>query len=92
MSGSYNTAVMLSKEQEFVNKVYVVDSGRIRDWMFMLSKKIIKVEGVIIMREYEIFTDSSCDLPKNIVEKYNLQVMQLEVVINELKDEFSDRR
>lgn len=35
------------------------------------------------MKKYEIFTDSSCDLPKDIIEKFNLQVMQLEVVIDD---------
>ncbi len=35
------------------------------------------------MANYEIFTDSSCDLPKDLIEKYNLQVMQLEVIIDD---------
>ena len=34
------------------------------------------------MFEFEIFTDSSADLPKEIIEQYNLQVMQLEVTID----------
>lgn len=33
--------------------------------------------------KYEIFTDSSCDLTKEIIEKYNLHVMQLEVIIDD---------
>ncbi|MCR5755836.1 MAG: DegV family protein [Acetatifactor sp.] len=35
------------------------------------------------MSYFEIFTDSSCDLPQNMIEKYHLQVMQLEVFIND---------
>ena len=35
------------------------------------------------MANYEIFTDSSCDLSKEIVEQYNLKVMQLEVIVDE---------
>lgn len=35
------------------------------------------------MANYKIFTDSSCDLPKEIIEKYDLQVMQLEVIIDD---------
>lgn len=35
------------------------------------------------MANYEIFTDSSCDLPAEIIAKYDLKVMQLEVIINE---------
>lgn len=35
------------------------------------------------MANYVIFTDSSCDLSKEIVEKYNLQVMQLEVIVDD---------
>lgn len=35
------------------------------------------------MANYEIFTDSSCDLPKEIIEKFDLQVMQLEVIIDD---------
>ncbi|MBO5303669.1 MAG: DegV family protein [Lachnospiraceae bacterium] len=31
------------------------------------------------MWKFEIFTDSSCDLPQEMIEQYNLQVMQLEV-------------
>ena len=34
------------------------------------------------MVSFEIFTDSCCDLPKELVEKCNLQVMQLEVNID----------
>ena len=34
------------------------------------------------MYNFEIFTDSSCDLPKELVEQYNLKVLQLEVTIN----------
>jgi len=35
------------------------------------------------MAYFEIYTDSSCDLPQNIIEEYGLQVMQLEVYIND---------
>lgn len=35
------------------------------------------------MASFEIFTDSSCDLPQDIIEQYNLQVMQLEVLIDD---------
>lgn len=35
------------------------------------------------MPGFEIYTDSSCDLPKNIVEKFDLKVMQLEVIIDD---------
>lgn len=34
------------------------------------------------MSNYEIFTDSSADLPKALIEKYDLKVMQLEVTID----------
>lgn len=35
------------------------------------------------MLKFEIYTDSSCDLPKEMVEKYGIKVMQLEVIIDE---------
>ena len=35
------------------------------------------------MANYEIFTDSSCDLPKEIIEQFDLKVMQLEVIIDD---------
>ena len=35
------------------------------------------------MKRFEIFTDSSCDLSKEIVEQYDLKVMQLEVTIDD---------
>lgn len=35
------------------------------------------------MADYDIFTDSSCDLPKELIERFSLKVMQLEVIINE---------
>ncbi len=35
------------------------------------------------MREFEIFTDSSCDLPQEYVEQFNLHVMQLEVIVDD---------
>lgn len=35
-----------------------------------------------IMREYVIFTDSSCDLPKNLVEEWGLEILSLEVSID----------
>ena len=34
------------------------------------------------MLEFEIYTDSSCDLPKELIEKYDIKVMQLEVIID----------
>lgn len=35
------------------------------------------------MYNFDIYTDSSCDLPNEMIEQYNLQVMQLEVIIDE---------
>lgn len=35
------------------------------------------------MSTYEIFTDSSCDLPKAMIQQYDLKVMQLEVTIDD---------
>lgn len=35
------------------------------------------------MSNFEIFTDSSADLPKDLIEEYGLQVMQLEVTIDD---------
>lgn len=35
------------------------------------------------MSKYDIFTDSSCDLSAELVEKYDLKVMQLEVIIDD---------
>jgi len=35
------------------------------------------------MQNYKIFTDSSCDLSKEMVERYDLQVLQLEVIIGD---------
>ncbi len=35
------------------------------------------------MLKFEIFTDSSCDLPKEIIEQFHLHVMQLEVIIDD---------
>ena len=35
------------------------------------------------MSKYEIFTDSSADLPKELIEKYDLKVMQLEVIVDD---------
>ena len=35
------------------------------------------------MSNFEIYTDSSCDLPKDIIAKYDIKVMQLEVVIDD---------
>lgn len=35
------------------------------------------------MRNFEIFTDSSCDLPQEIVNQYGLHVMQLEVIVDD---------
>lgn len=35
------------------------------------------------MSNFEIYTDSSCDLTKEIIDKYDLKVMQLEVIIDD---------
>lgn len=35
------------------------------------------------MYSFDIFTDSSCDLSNEMVEKYDLKIMQLEVTIND---------
>ena len=35
------------------------------------------------MSNFEIFTDSSCDLPKEMIETYDIKVMQLEVIIDD---------
>ena len=35
------------------------------------------------MYSFDIYTDSSCDLPNEIIEKYDLKVMQLEVTIDD---------
>lgn len=35
------------------------------------------------MAKYDIFTDSSCDLTNEIIEQYDLKVMQLEVLIDD---------
>ena len=35
------------------------------------------------MLNYEIFTDSSCDLSKEIIAQYGLKVMQLEVIVDD---------
>lgn len=35
------------------------------------------------MSNFEIYTDSSCDLPKEMIEQYDLKVMQLEVTIDD---------
>jgi len=35
------------------------------------------------MSNFEIYTDSSCDLSKEIIEKYDIKVMQLEVIIDD---------
>lgn len=34
------------------------------------------------MSKFEIYTDSSCDLSKEMIEKYDLKVMQLEVIVD----------
>lgn len=46
----------------------------------MKKKKYIRRN---MMTNYEIYTDSSCDLPVEIVKRYGLQVMQLEVMIDD---------
>ena len=35
------------------------------------------------MLNFEIYTDSSCDLPKDMIEQYDIKVMQLEVIIDD---------
>lgn len=35
------------------------------------------------MPNFDIYTDSSCDLPKEMIENYDLKVMQLEVIIDD---------
>ena len=35
------------------------------------------------MAYFEIYTDSSCDLPKEMIAQYDLKVMQLEVIIDD---------
>ena len=35
------------------------------------------------MNKFEIFTDSSCDLPQDMIEQYNIKVIQLEVIIDD---------
>lgn len=35
------------------------------------------------MSNFHIYTDSSCDLPKEMIEQYDLRVMQLEVIIDD---------
>ncbi len=35
------------------------------------------------MSNFDIYTDSSCDLPREIIEKYDINVMQLEVIIDD---------
>ena len=41
------------------------------------------------MQKYDIFTDSSCDLNKDVIEKYDLKVMQLEVTIDDNEPVFN---
>ncbi len=35
------------------------------------------------MSKFDIYTDSSCDLPREMLEKYDIKVMQLEVIIDD---------
>lgn len=35
------------------------------------------------MSAFEIFTDSSCDLPQEMIEQYDIKVIQLEVIIDD---------
>lgn len=35
------------------------------------------------MNKFEIFTDSSCDLPQDMIEQYDIKVIQLEVIIDD---------
>ena len=41
------------------------------------------------MQKYDMFTDSSCDLNKDVIEKYDLKVMQLEVTIDDNEPVFN---
>lgn len=41
------------------------------------------------MQKYDIFTDSSCDLDKEVIEKFDLKVMQLEVTIDDNEPVFN---
>jgi len=55
-----------------------VGIGGIRD--YILQKR---AKGEYNMVNYDIFTDSSCDLSKELIEKYDLKVMQLEVIVDD---------
>lgn len=35
------------------------------------------------MNKFEIFTDSSCDLPQELIDQYDIKVIQLEVIIDD---------
>lgn len=35
------------------------------------------------MSKFDIYTDSSCDLPREMIEKFDLKVMQLEVIVDD---------
>ena len=41
------------------------------------------------MQKYDIFTDSSCDLDKEVIEIFDLKVMQLEVTIDDNEPVFN---
>ena len=41
------------------------------------------------MQKYDIFTDSSCDFNKDVIEKHDLKVMQLEVTIDDNEPVFN---
>lgn len=48
-----------------------------------IKEKQMVLQGERTMAKYEIFTDSSCDLPKEMIERLDLKVMQLEVIIDD---------
>lgn len=47
-------------------------------WLLKLHGKEKKT-----MKKFDIFTDSSCDLPQEMIEQYDIKVIQLEVIIDD---------
>ena len=45
---------------------------------------MIILNGVRYMKKIRIVTDSSCDLNKDIVEKYNIEIVPLNVAFGEI--------
>ena len=43
------------------------------------------------MREYVIFTDSSCDLPKEVVSELGLEVVHLDVIVEGEEPKSNDK-